>query len=132
MTTRAKLIRDGEAFFKSVLHANEDLAVRLRGLSISITYDRDDDTFMLTLGDHREALTESVDESRLYIRIDPDTLKIVGVEIPELTVRLGDDPVVKRIWLAARNLPGPCLAADSAAADAVERLAHELRELVAA
>jgi len=134
MTTKAKLIREGEAFFKSVLNANEDLASRLRELSVCITYDRDGDTFILTLGEPQEALTESVDENRLYVRIDPATLKIVGIEIPDLTIRLGDDPVVKRIWLAARNMTGPSFSADipETGAGAAERLAHELRELVAA
>ena len=75
MTIRPRLISEGEAFFRSVLEANEDLAARLRELSICIAYDRDDDTFLLTLAEPQEALTESLDDSRLYIRIDPDTLK---------------------------------------------------------
>jgi len=130
MTTKAKLIKEGEAFFTSVLTANEDLAIRLRELSLGITYDRDDDTFILTLGEPQEALTESLDGSRLYIRVDPETLKIVGIEIPDLTSRIGDDARVKIIWLAARRLAGPSTSAD--VPDASERLARELRELVAA
>lgn len=53
MTTKAKLIKEGEAFFQSVLKANEDLPIRLREVSPGITYDREDDTFILTLGEPR-------------------------------------------------------------------------------
>lgn len=133
MTTKARLAKEGDAFLKSVLHANEDLAARFRELSVCIVYDRADDTFMLTLGEPREALTESLDGSRLYIRIDPDTLKIVGIEIPDFKERLSDDPAVKSIWAAARNVAGPSNSADasSSVAEAGERLAKELRQLIA-
>lgn len=134
MTTKTKLMQEGQAFVKRVLDANHDLATRLRELSVSIAYDRDDDTFMLTLGEHQEALTESLGGSHLYIRIDPDTLKIVGIEIPDLTARIDDDPGVKRIWLAARNVAGPCTATDipDTVTEASERLERELRQLAAA
>jgi len=134
MTTKAKLVKEGEAFFKSVLQANEDLAARFRELSVYIAHDRDDDTFILTLGEPQEALTESLDGSRIYVRIDPDTLKIVGIEIPDLTTRLNDDPVVKSIWAAARTVAAPSISADvhEPVAEASERLAKELRQLVEA
>ena len=134
MTTKAKLMKEGQAFLRNVLAANQDLAARLRELSISIVYDRDDDTFMLTLGEPQEALTESLDGSRIYIRVDPDTLKIVGIEIPDLSLRVHDAPAVTRIWLAARDVAGPTVAADvpQPVSEASERLAFELRELVAA
>lgn len=134
MTTTAKMVKEGDAFLKSVLQANEDLAARVRELSVGIVYDRDDEQFMLTLGETQEALTESLDGGRLYIRIDPDTLKIVGIEIPDLTARLNDDPAVRSIWAAARNVAGPSISADGpeSVAEASERLAKELRQLVVA
>lgn len=48
MTTKTKLIREGRQFLKRVFNANQDLVSRLQALSVTIAYDRDDDTFMLT------------------------------------------------------------------------------------
>ena len=133
MTTKARLVKEGETFLQRVLKANEDLETRLRNLSMCIAYDRDDDTFMLTLGQPAEALTESLDGGRLYVRIDPETLSIVGVEVPDLTLRLGDTPAVKSIWQAARDTLGPCASKEvrDPVKEASERLARELRRLLA-
>lgn len=134
MTTVADLEHEGDQSLDEVLRANQDLAVRLRELDPDIFYDREGDTFMVTLGEPQEALTESLAGGHLYIRVDPDTLKIVGIEILDLSARLADDPAVKRVWLAARNLAGPCNAADvpETVTDASERLTDALRQLAAA
>lgn len=50
-----------------------------------------DDLFTLTLGEIQPAVTESVRNS-LYLRMDLQTWRIVGIEIPELSLRLNDDP----------------------------------------
>lgn len=69
----------------------------------------------------------------LYLRMDPQTWKIVGIEIPELSLRLNDDPGLLRLWMAAIRLAGP----NGAVAGEVEpaptqRLGHDLREFLVA
>lgn len=134
MTTATRLAREGRTFLKNVLEENRDLTSRLQQLSVTIAYDRDDDTFLVTLGEPQEALTESLAGGHLYLRVDPESLKIMGIEIPDLTTRLADDARVKRVWLAARNIAGPCNATEvpETVADASERLTHELSKLAAA
>ena len=90
-----------------------------------MAYDREDDTFFLTIGEAvLDAVYESVD-NRLYLRLDPDTLKIVGVEIPHVSWRLKDDPRIRSLLTPYLGM----VASDSAPA---QRFAEALRELATA
>ena len=104
-----RLIHEHEESLREVLRANDDLDVRLRTLSVGVFYDRDDDIFEVTLGDPQEAITESV-RNQLSIRLDPDTLKIVGLEIPNLSARIRDDPMLRQLWRLLLRIAGPASA----------------------
>jgi len=65
---------------KELLKANEDFDKRLRKSAITIAYDAEHDMLLVTIGNPQEAITEQIDD-RLYARIDPDSLKIVGFTI---------------------------------------------------
>ena len=77
-------------------------------LTVNILFDRDDDTFVLTVGDPQDAIAESIN-NYLYLRVDPDSLKIVGIEIPHVSRRLNDQPLLAE--MLRRTLP---LAAEEA------------------
>lgn len=64
---------DGDAIAK----ANVDLSERLFEEGVSIAYDEDGDILFMTIGEGKEAISEQVVDG-IYVRIDPDTLKIVG------------------------------------------------------
>jgi len=78
---------------QEILKANEDLADRMRSLSYHMLYDREDDTLTVTFGEPEEAITES-SANRMYLRFEPETLKIVGFEIPHVSKRLKDDRIL--------------------------------------
>lgn len=123
--------RERQKFFGEILAANRDLGERLKSLAVSAFYDPEDDLYGIVIGRPQEALTESV-HNRLYIRLDPATLKVVGIEIPDLTARLSDDDGIRRLWADSRHLLGPTDPAADAAVEPQERFAAELRDLVPA
>ncbi|MBM2811672.1 MAG: hypothetical protein HW416_2431 [Chloroflexi bacterium] len=118
------LIAKHVASVRTVIDANLDLQERLASLSLCVVHDREDDLFTLTIGEPQEAVTESV-RNRLYFRVDPDTLKIVGIEIPHVSARLNDDPLLEGFLRRFLPLAGP------EQTPAIEA-ARELRELVKA
>ena len=94
---------------KEVFDANSDFPLRLATSSINTFYDRDGDTFYLTIGEPQDddAVYESVDEDRLLLRLDPDNLRIRAIEVPDVSVRLSDDPLIEallRPYLAVLTL----------------------------
>ncbi len=60
--------------------ANADLSQRIQSEDVTIAYNPEADVLSIAIGAPRPALTEPRDGDLLY-RVDPDTLKIVGVEI---------------------------------------------------
>ncbi|MCH7811492.1 MAG: DUF2283 domain-containing protein [Chloroflexi bacterium] len=65
-----------------LLAANSDLEERLGSLNIVVTYDAEFDIFLLSLGEPQPAITEEISSGHgLQVRLDPETLKIVGFEI---------------------------------------------------
>jgi hypothetical protein len=67
---------DGEQISK----ANLDLAERLFNEGVYITYDDDGDTLFITIGQGQPAITTHV-VGGIYLRIQPETLKIVGCTV---------------------------------------------------
>jgi len=116
------LTQEHRESLRAIFGANEDLGRRLGSLSVSVVYDREDDTVVVTLGEPQEAVMESV-RNRLYLRVDPETLKIVGIEIPHVSRRLQDDPVLteflRRVFPIASSEAAPAM-----------QLAGALRDLV--
>jgi hypothetical protein len=108
----------------AIFDANDDLPQRVASLSVATFYDREDDTLTVTFGDVQEALTESV-RNQFFLRVDPDSLKLVGIEIPHLSRRLKDSPPLAK--MLHRFFPLAVVDANPAA-----DFAGEMRELVCA
>jgi hypothetical protein len=68
---------------EKVAEANFDILERLDKWGAGITYDEDSDVLLINIG-HKpnEAITEHLIDT-IYYRIDPDSLKIVGLTILE-------------------------------------------------
>ncbi len=65
---------------EDIFAANADLEQRLMSLSVNVGYDDEFDIFLLTIGEPQPAFTEPIRDG-LQLRIDPETLKIVGIEV---------------------------------------------------
>jgi hypothetical protein len=76
----AALEREHVAWLREIWAANNDLAERMAALGVTSDLDADTDILFVTIGPPQEALTESVDDW-LGLRVDPETLKIVGFEV---------------------------------------------------
>ncbi len=71
---------ENAAGVNGLLEANKDLEERLRTSDVRVGYDREHDMLLITIGEPQEAITEEVSKG-LYVRVDPDTDKIVGMTI---------------------------------------------------
>ena len=98
--------QENQKFANQVRRANTDLLARLRQLSVTSSYDPEEDLFVLTLGEAQEALTESVGNA-WYVRLDPESYKVVGLEIPDVSQLIKSHPEVMDLWLHAARLTGP-------------------------
>jgi hypothetical protein len=78
----AALEREHLELVQRIWAANDDLAERMNALGVTTDYDAELDILFTRIGPPVEALTESVDD-HVGLRVDPDTLKIVGWEILE-------------------------------------------------
>ncbi len=74
------LEREHEAALERSVAANQDLPDRVRALGAMVYYDPEDDVLLLTVGKPAPAITETVDDF-LLLRLEPETWKIIGVEI---------------------------------------------------
>lgn len=63
-----------------IRRANFDLAERIEVEEVTLDYNPEADVLSITIGEPRPAVTEPLFDDIMY-RVDPDTLKIVGVEI---------------------------------------------------
>jgi hypothetical protein len=117
---------------RAIVEANGDLAVRLAQLGVAADYNPDLDIFMLTIGPPAEALTESIDNS-IGVRVDPRTLKLVGLEILNLHGSMRNAAVACIVALVATILsPQAVPRPEGVVIDLHERLAGGIRELLPA
>jgi uncharacterized protein YuzE len=136
------LEQEHRAWLPRILATNEDLADRIQALGVSVDYDEDDDALFIYFGPPVEALTESVN-GVVYIRVDPDTLKIYGVEVWGVRSLITEAAAGLRLWwhateaLTARPReqvpasPDRMVTAEQMPLPVVsERLADDIRELV--
>ena len=79
----AAAARDHAALLAQIAAANHDLATRIQMLGVSVVYDDDIDILFCQFGPPTEALTETVNDW-LAVRVDPETLKILGFELMSL------------------------------------------------
>ena len=142
------LAQEHHEWLLHILAANQDLAERIQTLGVSVDYDEEDDALFITFGPPVEALTESLD-GITYLRVDPDTLKIYGLEVWGFRMFVAQVAAGARLWWHAtetfiaglrKRLAGSpkSTAAPKVPAEHVslpvasERLAKDIRELVGA
>jgi len=65
---------------RQVAMLNNDLLQRLTDEGVTFTYDEDGDSLFLTIGPGVAALTEHIVYG-IYVRIEPESLRIVGIDI---------------------------------------------------
>lgn len=63
-----------------ISRVNYDLSDRIMNEGITLDYNPEADVLSITIGDPKSAITEPWLDDAMY-RVDPDTLKIVGIEI---------------------------------------------------
>ena len=63
-----------------ISRVNFDLSDRIMAEGVTLDYNPEADLLTVTIGEPREAITEPLLDDVLY-RVDPETMKIVGVEI---------------------------------------------------
>jgi hypothetical protein len=114
----ARLAREHHDMLRALFAANDDLRDRVARLGVVAEYDPDEDYFGLVIGGPAEATTESLANTILF-RVEPETLKLVGIEIYDFEKRRRVQdrelaalvefwaPVVKE--LRAGRDPGPIL-----------------------
>jgi len=121
--------RDHAAWLAQIAAANHDLATRIGALGVLVAYDDDIDILFCQFGPPAEALTETVNDW-LAVRVDPETLEILGFE--PMSLRLpgtGDEPgLLPLILHAAGAASMRSLAAEIT--EAQIRLAGDLNTLL--
>ena len=122
----AALEREHREWLAEIRAANSDLEERLGALGITLDYDDERDILFCRFGPPTEALTESVDDL-VYVRVDPDTLKIVGLEILHARTALAERPAVATFLLHAAAATAP-----DALLPLTSRLATDIEVLIAA
>ena len=76
----ARLAREHHDLLRAIFAANEDTRDRVARLGVVAAYDPDEDYFGLVIGGPAEATIESLANTILF-RVEPETLKLVGIEI---------------------------------------------------
>ena len=116
------------AWLQEIWAANPDLSERMRALGVSLEIDEEADAVFLTIGPPSEALTESVDDIFCF-RLEPETLKIVGVEIWGFSREL--KRAARFLAHALQTAGAPVRTVPEGTANPNERLAEDIRQLVA-
>jgi hypothetical protein len=124
--------KDNASFWDEVVVANADFEERAGQLGVTFTYDADDDTLMIDVGPRLPSLTHDIDGVRL-VRIDPNSLKIVGFDIVGLKANIGELPELVDVFVA---LAGESARAETASRPFVQQrsnlIARHLRGMVPA
>jgi hypothetical protein len=116
----------------AILEANQDLSERGATLGVTTVYDEEDDVLRTSIGPLTEAATESLNNTVL-LRYDPESLKLVGIEVIGFKRLLGGDSSVSPPFLGRlRDLVVALDAHRRASEQVSEALVRDLRELVPA
>lgn len=129
----ANLAREHATALQAIFDANDDLPQRLASLDKELVYDTEDDYFAIVIGPPVEAITESLANAVLF-RVEPETLKIVGIAIYDFEKRRKNTPAP---WAAMIEYWVPVVEALRSGQDPSEALSRvvegrSLRELVPA
>lgn len=90
---------------RQLFAANEDLPQRLRAAKVEAVYDMEDNLLEITLDGPQEALSESI-ENTLYLRVNAETSKIVGIELEHFSQHLNERSGFLRFVLHVLELAG--------------------------
>jgi uncharacterized protein YuzE len=116
---------------RRLLEANSDLEQRIRTSEISAVFDLEDDLLAITFDKPQEALTLDVDGC-LFFRVDPDTYKIVGIEVWHAFERLSERGPVSRIAMRVLAAAGSRVSVVRPASTGTTNLVEDVRKLVSA
>ena len=127
--------REHAELWRAIFAANSDADVERHVIErgITLSYDQESDILDLTIGQPREALTESLDNTT-FLRVIPSTLEIVGWGVLGYQSFVNDPPQgLERVaelvrLMGERVMDGSITISGS---DATE-IAHSMRELVPA
>lgn len=130
---RETLKDEREKIAALIVERNRDLGERVGQLGLTLTYDDAEDTLTLTIGKPQEAVTESVD-NRLFFRLDPETLAIVGIEVLNFRTLHKDRPDFLPLLIDLLQAAGAKLIVESPPSPALtdERLREDIKGLVPA
>lgn len=95
-----QLNEENAAVVQKVREANADVRDRLGALEFSAVYDVEEDTLLVTFGEPQEAISEAATDN-VFLRLDPETYKIVGIEVLGFRGRFADYPPVADIFFTA-------------------------------
>lgn len=99
------LRREHAMWLLEILNANQDFEQRVSAAGgFTVEYDPADDLLMLTLGRPVDAATETFGNV-IAVRYDPDSLKIVGLEILGLRANMLKRPEFSRLYEQAVRDP---------------------------
>jgi uncharacterized protein YuzE len=128
-----KLEREHAAYLRRIMAANGDFAERATTLGARAEYDRDQDTLSISIGPAVEASAESID-NRVFISVDPETLKIVGIDVMGLRdLLVAPSPDAEPLARALEPIAAALLVDEQRPSpSAVEALARTMRQLVPA
>lgn len=129
----ANLAREHAEMIDAIFSANADLSERMATLSKELVYDPEDDYFAIVIGPPVEATTETI-ANTIAFRVEPDTLKIVGIEFYDFEKRRQR---TRSPWAAMLEYWAPVVEALRAGEDPEEAMqalveGRGLRELVPA
>jgi len=128
-----KLRAERNQLLQQIVAANADIDQRIRELGVTVCYDREDDVLLISIGAHTEAITESIEPGRLA-RLDPETLKIVGLEVLGFVAQIARDPGLFDLFLDAVQTVNANILVEphTAHRDPGDRLARRLQDMIAA
>ncbi len=93
------------AWWARVQAANPDIEGRMARQPYTVQYDPEDDTLFIHIGDPRPAISITMDD-RVYLRVDPSTLELVGIEVVDLQAP-ATTPALAEYLAALRAAVGP-------------------------
>lgn len=125
---RDKLQREHISSLQAIMAANEDLNTRLKDAKVSVFYDAEADLVMISFGVDGDTMTETIG-NRVALRVEVDTLRIVGIDILGFASQVKTDARPMRVLLGAVKTPGATFDVFNGDPDA---LANGIRELVPA
>jgi hypothetical protein len=128
-----QLEREHGAYLRRIMEANADFAERATALGARAEYNRDEDMLSISVGPVTEASAESID-NYVFISVEPETLKIVGIDVMGVRdLLVAPPPEAEPLARALEPIAAALLVDEQRPSPrAVEALARTVRQLVPA